>query len=198
MNKRAKSPSRPETGFRNETRPPIASPLTEAIGALQSPVDGRDVAVGRVHDLVDGGLRRTATGTLIGQNMTHKRINIKVPGLEHMNPIPLATRVGSLLVTGAIPGKDPETGQTGTDLKNQCALMFANIPRIMEAAGGSIDDIVKLAVWLKGNDKTHLNKEWLLMFPKHESQPARQTFQNQDLPQDYLVQCEITAVMEDQ
>ena len=130
--------------------------------------------------------------------MTDKRINIKVPGLEYMNPIPLATRVGSLLVTSAIPGKDPETGQTGTDLESQCALMFANIPRIMEAAGGSIDDIVKLAVWLKGDDKTHLNKEWLLMFPHQDSQPDRQTFQNQDLPQNYLIQCEITAVLEDQ
>ena len=76
--------------------------------------------------------------------------------------------------------------------------MFANIPRIMEAAGGSIDDIVKLAVWLKGDDKTHLNKEWLLMFPHQDSQPDRQTFQNQDLPQNYLIQCEITAVLEDQ
>ncbi len=114
-----------------------------------------------------------------------------------MNPIPLATRIGSLLVTGPIPGKDPETGQTGVDIESQCALMFANIPRVMEAAGGSIDDIIKLSVWLKVDDKTHLNQQWLAMFPDRESQPARHTFQNQDLPQNYLVQCEITAVFED-
>ncbi len=129
--------------------------------------------------------------------MTHKRIVLKVPGLEHMHPIPLATRMGSLLVTGPISGKDPETGETGVDLESECALMFANLPRIMEAAGGSIDDIIKLSVWLEGDDKTHLNKEWLAMFPDVESRPVRHTFQNQDLPQNYRVQCEITAVFED-
>ncbi len=129
--------------------------------------------------------------------MTNRRNVIKVSGLEHMNPIPLATRMGSLLVTGPIPGKDPETRQTGADLEAQCALMFANILRIMEASGGSIDDIVKLSVWLRGDDKTYLNKEWLSMFPDPESQPARHTFQNQDLPQNYLVQCEVMAVFED-
>ncbi len=128
--------------------------------------------------------------------MTIKRTVIKVPGLEHMNPIPLATRMGSLLVTGPIPGKDPATGQTGADLEGQCALMFENIPRIMKAAGGSTDNIFKLSVWLKGDDKTHLNKQWLRMFPDRESQPARHTFQNQDLPQNYLIQCEIMAVLE--
>ena len=105
--------------------------------------------------------------------------------------------MGSLLVTGPISGKDRETGQTGADLENQCALMFANLTRIMEAAGGSIDDIIKLSVWLEGDDKTHLNKEWLAMFPDTESRPVRHIFQNQDLPQNYLVQCEITAVFED-
>jgi 2-iminobutanoate/2-iminopropanoate deaminase len=114
-----------------------------------------------------------------------------------MNPIPLATHMGSLLVTGPISGKDPKTDQTGADLESQCTLMFANLPRIMEAAGGSIDDIIKLSVWLKGEDKTHLNKEWIAMFSDVESRPVRHTFQNQDLPQNYLVQCEITAVFED-
>lgn len=76
-------------------------------------------------------------------------------------------------------------------------MLFVNIRRIMEAAGGSIDDIIKLSVWLKGEDKTHLNEEWIAMFPNLESQPARHTFQNQDLPQNYLIQCEIMAVFDD-
>jgi 2-iminobutanoate/2-iminopropanoate deaminase len=125
-----------------------------------------------------------------------KRHVIKVPGLEHQNPIPLATRVGSLLVTGAIPGKDPATGRTGTGLETQCALMFNNIRRVMEAAGGSIDDIIKLSIWLAGDDKSSLNEQWIAMFPDRNSQPARHTFQNQSLPQNYLIQCEVMAVIE--
>jgi len=145
----------------------------------------------------NGILHPETEKTLIEQNMANKRSVIKVPGLEYMNPIPLATRIGSLLVTGPIPGKDPETVQTGADIEIQCVLMFANIPRVMVAAGESIDDIIKLSVWLKGDDKTQLNEQWLAMFPDRESQPARHTFQNQNLPQNYLVQCEVTAVLQE-
>ena len=44
--------------------------------------------------------------------------------------------------------------------------MFQNIRRIMDAAGGSTDDILKLTVWMKsGKSKKTLNREWLAMFP---------------------------------
>ena len=67
----------------------------------------------------------------------------------------------------------------------------------MEAAGGTTEDIIKISVWLAGADKSILNREWLAMFPDRESQPARHTFENQVLPQNYLVQCEVTAVLSD-
>ena len=44
-----------------------------------------------------------------------KRRNIDIPGLSHANPIPLAAMLGPFLVSGGIPGKDPETGKTGSD-----------------------------------------------------------------------------------
>ena len=128
----------------------------------------------------------------------NKRRVIQVPGLKHKNPIPLASRIGSLLVTGSIPGKDPETGQTGTDLESQCRLMFGNVRRIMEAAGGTTDDIIKLSVWLKDiHNKKPLNEEWIAMFPDLESQPARHTFGDKEMLEPYLAQCEVMAILDE-
>lgn len=125
-----------------------------------------------------------------------KRRNIDIPGLEHANPIPLATVMGPFLVSGGIPGRDPATGRTGADFDTQVALMFENIRRVMEAAGGTTDDIIKLTVWMQsGRDKKALNAEWLAMFPDENSRPARHTFVYDDLPLDYEIQCEIMAVI---
>ena len=125
-----------------------------------------------------------------------KRRNIEVPGLGHTNPIPLATMIGPFLVSGGIPGRDPATGKTGADFDSQVELMFANIHRIMKAAGGTTDDILKLTVWLKsGRSKKTLNEQWLLMFPNESSRPARHTFVYDDLPLDYEIQCEIQAIV---
>jgi enamine deaminase RidA (YjgF/YER057c/UK114 family) len=126
----------------------------------------------------------------------NRRRSIDVPGLHHEHPIPAACRIGHLLVSGGISGKNAETGKLPPAIDEQCGQMFANIRRIMEAAGGSANDIIKVTVWLrdKGN-RTHVNKEWLAMFPDPQSRPARHTFASQDLPDGYLVQCEIMAVL---
>jgi 2-iminobutanoate/2-iminopropanoate deaminase len=71
-----------------------------------------------------------------------KRQSIDVPGAKHVNPIPSACRRGPFVVTGAISGADPETGKVPDDLDAQCRVMFANVVRVMEAAGGTPDDIV--------------------------------------------------------
>ena len=125
-----------------------------------------------------------------------KRRNIHIDGLEHSNPIPLATKIGPFLVSGGIPGRDPATGKTGPDFDSQVVLMFANIRRVMAAAGGTTDDILKVSVWMNsGQSNKTLNDEWLAMFPDAESRPARHTFVYDDLPLDYQIQCEIQAVI---
>jgi 2-iminobutanoate/2-iminopropanoate deaminase len=70
-----------------------------------------------------------------------KRRSIEVSGVKHLNPIPAASRKGPFVVSGAISGADPESGTVPADLDAQCAAMFANVRRLIEAAGGSPDDI---------------------------------------------------------
>ena len=81
-------------------------------------------------------------------------------------------------------------------IEEQCALAFAHMRRIIEAASGTTGDILKVTVWLK--DAAHrkmVNQEWLRMFPDAESRPARHTFVGVDLAGNTLVQCEFLAVL---
>jgi enamine deaminase RidA (YjgF/YER057c/UK114 family) len=129
--------------------------------------------------------------------MGNRRV-IEVPGLEHTNPIPMATVIGTLLVSGSIPGKSAVTGEWGRDLQTQCALVFENIARILNAAGGTTGDILKLSVWLKDiGARGPLNEEWKKMFPDALSRPARHTFADPHMPDGQFIQCEIMAVLED-
>jgi 2-iminobutanoate/2-iminopropanoate deaminase len=122
------------------------------------------------------------------------RQSIYVGGFGHKNPIPAACRIGDLVWSGSIQGTDPQTGDYGATLEEQSRLMFAHVRRIAEAAGVSVDDIVKVTVWMK--DRTRraaLNGPWLEMFPDPASRPARHTM-NADLDGAKLVECEFIAV----
>lgn len=130
--------------------------------------------------------------------MASRRVSIEVPGFEHDNPIPAACRVGPFLISSAISGKEPFTGKLPDGIEAQCANMWATVLRILEIAGGSAADVIKMTVWLKDrSQRPAVNKGWLEMFPDEHSRPARHTFAAPDLPGAMLVQCEIYAVIGD-
>lgn len=106
------------------------------------------------------------------------RRSIDVPGFAHGNPVPVASRIGPFLVSGALTGRDPETGEMPASLDAQCANAFGHVRALMDAAGASTDDIIKLTVLLADyRDREALNREWLAMFPDAASRPARQVLQ---------------------
>jgi enamine deaminase RidA (YjgF/YER057c/UK114 family) len=126
------------------------------------------------------------------------RKSIEVPGLEHVNPIPNASRVGPFLVSGGIFGKDPSTGKVPEGVEAQCEQMFANVRKVLEAGGAAPEDVIKLSVWLKDMaNRPVVNKYWVQMFPDQHSRPARHTFPTPDLRAPLLVECEIMAVIPD-
>ena len=125
-----------------------------------------------------------------------KRRSIEIPGFKHDHPIPSASQIGPFVVSGGISGKDPATGKMAEGIEAQCALTFAYMRSIIEAAGGATDDILKVTVWLKdGAHRANVNQEWLKMFPDAESRPARHTFTGQALAGNMLVQVEFWAVL---
>jgi 2-iminobutanoate/2-iminopropanoate deaminase len=123
-----------------------------------------------------------------------KRQSIYIEGFAHKNPIPAASRLGNMLMTGIITGMDPATGKVALTLEAQCAFMFQHVRSIMAAAGGSTDDIVKMSIWMADRSQRDvLNAEWIKMFPDAASRPARHTSQA-SLEGGQLINCDITAV----
>lgn len=124
-----------------------------------------------------------------------KRRSVYIEGFSHKNPIPAACRVGNLVMSGIIYGLDVATGKPADGLERQCHLMFEHLRRAVEAAGASLDDIIKLNVWMiDRSQRQAINDEWLRMFPDPATRPARQTMQAELTP-GILVQCDFIAVV---
>jgi 2-iminobutanoate/2-iminopropanoate deaminase len=126
--------------------------------------------------------------------MTQRR-SINIPGFAHKNPIPAASRVGNVVMSGVINGIDPATGEPGETLARQCELMFQHVTALVTQAGGHPDRIVKLTVWMADRSQRQaLNAAWCAAFPDPESRPARHTLQAA-MDGKLLVQCDFTAVL---
>ena len=126
-----------------------------------------------------------------------ERRSIEVPGVKHQNPIPAASRKGPFVASGAISGADPESGKVPPDLDAQCRQMFANVRRLIEAAGGTPEDIITMTVWIADRAlRPTLNKYWVEMFPDPHSRPARHTVASSDLAPPMQVQCDLLAVID--
>ena len=127
-----------------------------------------------------------------------QRRSIEAGGVRHVNPIPSASRRGPFVASGAISGADPETGVVPPDLVLQCRFMFENVRRIMAAAGGTPDDIIKMTVWITDRSlRDVLNRHWVAIFPDPHSRPARHTQTSHDLAPPMQIQCDVFAVLGD-
>jgi 2-iminobutanoate/2-iminopropanoate deaminase len=125
-----------------------------------------------------------------------RRQSVYVEGFGHRNPIPAACRLGNVVTSGIIYGLDVATGKPADGLQRQCALMFEHVRSIVEAAGGTLDDIVKLNVWMTDRSQRQaINDAWLALFPDPDTRPARQTMQGVLTP-GILVQCDFLAVVD--
>lgn len=127
-----------------------------------------------------------------------RRQSVVVPELVHRFPVPNASRIGNIVVSGSIQGKDPVTLAVPDSLEEQCANMFSNMRAIIEAAGGTTDDIIKVTVFIcDRNNREPLNAEWVRMFPEPDSRPARHA-QPLAIEGPSLIQCEFMAVLKGQ
>jgi len=124
-----------------------------------------------------------------------KRKSITWPGFKHENPIPNASMIGNILMSSIISGRDPESHTMPPDAEAQIANIFKHIKAGVEAAGGTVDDVLKVNFWVKdpGVGRKMLNGEWTKMFPDAASRPARHTSQA-NLEGGQLINCDITAV----
>lgn len=123
------------------------------------------------------------------------RRSIEIAGFDHgQQPIPAASKVGPLVITGGVYGLDSMTGKLPDDVREQAALMFGHLARLMAAAGGGLESIARMTFYVKIPEaRAAINMEWLKAFPDPASRPARHTLVNETLPVNMLVQCDATA-----
>lgn len=128
--------------------------------------------------------------------MTKVRQVIEVEGLSHGAPIPLGTRIGNIVYSSGISGKDPVTGIVPEDPDKQAEQLFKNIRMFMKNAGATTDHIIRMTVFLKDDKlRESINKEWLKMFPDEHDRPARHALAF-DLRGKVHFQIELVAVIQ--
>lgn len=123
------------------------------------------------------------------------RKSIEVDGLHHAgNPIPAASQVGPLLISSGINGMDPTDGSIPSSVEEQARLVFENIERIMQSAGGTTADVAKCTFFVRDkSSKGAIDEQWNAMFPDAKSRPARHTLAYDGLPGPVLLQAEVIA-----
>ncbi|MFZ2296350.1 MAG: RidA family protein [Polaromonas sp.] len=122
--------------------------------------------------------------------------SLDVPGASHNAPIPAGARVGNVLCSSAISGKDAATGLLPPDAATQAQLAFTNLKTLLQAGGATLSDVVKLTVYIKDNSvREAINAEWLACFPDPHDRPARHTLVY-DLQHGMWLQLEAMAVIQ--
>ena len=106
-----------------------------------------------------------------------------------IGPYSQAMVVGDLLFTsGQIPLRADGTLNNG-DIAVQTTQVLANLKAVIEAAGSSLNKVVKTTVFMKNlDDFAAMNKIYADTFGSHT--PARSTVQVAKLPRDVLVEIE--------
>jgi 2-iminobutanoate/2-iminopropanoate deaminase len=123
--------------------------------------------------------------------------SLEIEGVGHGSaPIPMGARVGPLLYSSGISGKDAATSTLPAGAEDQVRHAFLNMRSLLAAGGASVDDVVRVTVYLKdGAVREPLNKEWVAMFPDPHDRPARHALMY-DLQAGMVVQLEVVAYVQ--
>jgi 2-iminobutanoate/2-iminopropanoate deaminase len=108
-------------------------------------------------------------------------------------PYNQAIRAGDLVFVAGQLGLKPGAAGIEGGITEQTDQVLRNIAAILEAAGSSMDDLVKTSVFLKDLDDFQAMNE---VYARHvgERPPARSTFEVSRLPSGALVEIEAVAI----
>jgi 2-iminobutanoate/2-iminopropanoate deaminase len=112
-------------------------------------------------------------------------------------PYSPGVRIGNMLFISGQLGIDPETKQPYADFEQQVEGVLNGLRSLVEAAGGTLENIVKTTVFL-----TDLGQfgQMNAIYAKHFTgavKPARSTFQVAALPLGAVVEIEAIAILDE-
>ena len=104
-----------------------------------------------------------------------ERTTVHVPGeKEHRNPIPTCVRLGNLILPSVISGISGLPDGVKLTPEEEIERAFQRMKKLIEGAGGSLQSIGKVTVYMYDFKHRELvNKSWLKMFPDPDNRPAR-------------------------
>ena len=111
-----------------------------------------------------------------------------------IGPYSQAVKAGNMIFcSGQIP-IDPKTGEfVSDDVAEQTEQVLRNLNAVLEAAGSSLNNVVKTTVFLADmNDFVAMNEVYARFFS--ENKPARATAQAARLPKDARVEIDCIAL----
>jgi 2-iminobutanoate/2-iminopropanoate deaminase len=122
-----------------------------------------------------------------------KREIVEVPGTKKVAHLSRAVRFGDMVFVAGMVGTDPATGKlAGEDIASQARQTMDNIKAALEAAGASMDDVLKMTCYLaKFDDKNGFNEVYVSYFK--QDPPARACFAVGDLGPGVLLEIETIA-----
>ena len=98
---------------------------------------------------------------------------------------------GFVFASGQIP-LDPATGTIPEGIEAQAALALTNAKNIVEAAGLTMNDVIKTTVFIKNmDDFAKINEVYATFF--EGDKPARSCVEVSRLPKDVLIEVEVIA-----
>ena len=112
-----------------------------------------------------------------------------------LGPYSQAIKAGNTIyVSGQIP-LIPETMEIiSDDVQEQTKQSLENVKAVLEAAGATLNDVVKASVFIKDmNDFAKINEIYATYFT--ENNPARACVEVARLPKDVKVEIEVIAVV---
>jgi 2-iminobutanoate/2-iminopropanoate deaminase len=123
--------------------------------------------------------------------------SLQVDGLKHSAPIPSGCRIGPVLTTSVITGRDPVTNQVPPDADGQVRLCFENLKRLLAAGGLGLADVAKVTCFVADDGiREVINKYWVQCWPDAGKRPARHTI-NLAPRGGFLIQIDALAVAAD-
>jgi enamine deaminase RidA (YjgF/YER057c/UK114 family) len=102
------------------------------------------------------------------------RRSIVVDSFWHETGIPVATRVGPLIMSSAVAGWTPGVRELPDDIDTQLDNVFTHIGNILEKEDAGWQAVVKMDFWLpRPGMLAVLERPWTARFPDPAAMPAR-------------------------
>lgn len=124
-----------------------------------------------------------------------KQINTKnAPGA--IGPYSQAIEANGFLFCSGQIGLDPETGELRPGIEIQTKQVLENLKAIVEAAGLSLENVLKTTIYLKNlSDFQTVNEIYGKFFDPYK--PARVTIEVSGLPKGALIEIDLIAAVND-